>query len=255
MNWSGSIKNYIKWAFRGLGIDLTRNMKYDRLTSLIISRHLRRESSAIDVGAHTGEILKEFLRIAPGGHHFAVEPIPVLFKHLHEKYGSLCTVLPYALGAHTGRTTFHIVKEDPAYSGIKQRDLGGMRSSIDQVEVELRTLDELIPVNQPIDLIKIDVEGGEFDVLKGARELLHRCHPLIIFEFGQGAADKYGVRPFDLLSYFQSLEYGVFSLEGYLKSEEAIAEPVMSTFFETGSEYYFIAAQINRARSTGSFSR
>lgn len=43
---------------------------------------------------------------------------------------------------------------------------------IEKINVEVRRLDEVIPPSLPIRLIKIDVEGGELDVLKGANQVL-----------------------------------------------------------------------------------
>ena len=43
---------------------------------------------------------------------------------------------------------------------------------IDQIRVETERLDQVIPENTRIDFIKIDVEGAEFEVLKGAEKNL-----------------------------------------------------------------------------------
>ena len=49
--------------------------------------------------------------------------------------------------------------------------------------VELKKLDDVIPTDVTIDFIKIDVEGAELGVLKGAKNVLLKNKPIIIFEF------------------------------------------------------------------------
>jgi hypothetical protein len=58
-----------------------------------------------------------------------------------------------------------------------------------------------------IDFIKIDVEGGELDVWKGAAETLRRHHPLVYCEVYEKWATTFGYTPGDLLAFAQSLGY------------------------------------------------
>lgn len=52
-------------------------------------------------------------------------------------------------------------------------------------------LDGLIPQEMPVDFLKIDTEGMEFDVLLGAQALISRCKPVIYFE-DKGHSERYG---------------------------------------------------------------
>lgn len=47
--------------------------------------------------------------------------------------------------------------------------------------------------------MKIDVEGSELQVLRGAARVIRRDQPVIVFEDGRGAADLCGTRPDDVL--------------------------------------------------------
>ena len=78
---------------------------------------------------------------------------------------------------------------NPAYSGIQKRKYDGSEEQDTTITVKKDTLDNLIPSDKNIDLIKIDVEGGELGVLMGAKELIARCKPVIVFWRGLGAAD------------------------------------------------------------------
>ena len=72
-----------------------------------------------------------------------------------------------------------------------------------EISVRVLKLDEVLPEDLPVRLIKIDVEGAELQVMRGAQAVLRRWHPYVVFEHGLGAADHYGTRPeavFDLLT-------------------------------------------------------
>lgn len=74
----------------------------------------------------------------------------------------------------SGKSSFQLVKNAPAYSGIKKRHYDISNPDIEEITVKLKTLDEIIPENEIIDFIKIDVEGAEFCVLKGGKNLLKK---------------------------------------------------------------------------------
>jgi FkbM family methyltransferase len=234
------IKSVVRWLCITLRIPLTKNLEYDIQTERILKTVLHPHSNCIDIGAHKGEILDLFMKYANDGKHIAFEPIPYLFEGLKSKYGQYVEVMPYALSTYNGKTEFNLVLNDPAYSGLKQRQYKSKDTSIDKIMVEVRTLDELVlDRSSKIDLIKIDVEGGEFDVLKGAKGLLSRDKPLLVFECGKGASDFYGTDPHDIFNYLQGLGYQIATLKGFLKNE-SLSAGAFAQLFTTGEEYYFV---------------
>jgi hypothetical protein len=44
-------------------------------------------------------------------------------------------------------------------------------------------LDDVLPANQHIDIIKLDTQGAEPDILAGAAALIDRCHPILLLEW------------------------------------------------------------------------
>jgi len=204
---------------------------------------LCKTSSAIDIGCHKGEILDEILRFAPDGKHFAFEPLPDLFDFLKLKYeGKQVFLSPVALFDKKGTTDFNHVVNAPAYSGIRKRNYDMPDVKINQLKVETDLLDNIIPENQRIDFIKIDVEGAEFAVLKGGIKTIQRNKPFIIFEFGLGAADFYGSNPTELFSFLSdSCGLCIATLKGFLNQEKCITLQRFSEHFINKTEYYFIA--------------
>jgi FkbM family methyltransferase len=179
---------------------------------------------------------------APKGNHFAFEPIPYLFNQLQIKYKEKATIYPYALSDVTGTSTFQHVKNAPAYSGINKRQYALETPDIEQISVELKTLDSIIPADVKIDFIKIDVEGGEYGVLKGAKQLLKKYKPVVIFESGLGASDYYGTKP-DELYQFIATEIGlkISTLKSFIKNKASLTQAEFVNHFNNNTEYYFIA--------------
>ncbi|MCX6180690.1 MAG: FkbM family methyltransferase [Bacteroidetes bacterium] len=239
-----SIKNAIRTTLNFLHLDLTKNLEYDRLTKIILKQEIKASSNCIDVGCHKGEILDSILKLSPKGRHFGFEPIPYLFNALKEKYNSKATIYPYALSDKNGTSTFNFVKNAPAYSGINKRNYDTANPDIEEIKVELKTLDELIPSDIKIDLIKIDVEGGEFGVLKGAKNLLKKDKPTIIFESGLGASDFYGTKPNELYD-FITIEIGlkIYTLKSFINQHSPLTTKEFEECFNTNKEYYFVATK------------
>lgn len=209
-------------------------------------RVLKPNYTCVDIGCHKGEMLKLMLNYSPSGKHFAFEPIPSMFTDLKQKFGSKATIYPYALSDSNGTTTFQFVKNAPAYSGIKRRKYAVENPEIDEITVELRTLDEIIPVETPIHFMKIDVEGGEFGVMKGARKILQTHKPYLLFECGKGASEFYDTKPNELFQFLnEDCGLKVFTLHEFLKNAPALTVDQFNNHFETNKEYYFIAAKSN----------
>ena len=207
-----------------------------------MKREIKVDSNCIDVGCHKGEILENILKYSPKGTHFGFEPIPMLFKQLKKKYNNKATILADALSDKEGSSTFQFVKNAPAYSGIKKRKYDLVNPEIQEINVSLNTLDKVIPEGLKIDFIKIDVEGGEFDVLKGGKELLIKNKPTIVFECGLGASNFYDTKPTEVFNYLSN-EIGlkISLLKSFLKMKPSLSLVEFEELYKANKEYYFIA--------------
>ena len=226
------------------GIDksgiLSLNTRYDLETTEIIKR-MGENANCVDVGAHKGDILKDILKFAPGGKHFAFEPLPDLYEELKTKYGNVCTVYPYALSDSNGETEFNYVITNPAYSGIKKRQYDRPNEEDTLITVQKRKLDDLIPADLAIRFIKIDVEGGEFGVLRGAQRILATNHPVIVYEQGKGGADIYGTEPGDFFDFMTSAGYKISLMQYFLDDKEPFSREEYCHQFNKKYNFYFIA--------------
>jgi FkbM family methyltransferase len=165
----------------------------DRLAmNVLIAATVPRDGNAIDIGAHRGGVLSEILRVAPLGRHIAFEPLPDCYEYLRREFPQV-DVRNVALSDENGETNFLHVVAAPEFSGMRQRAYPGYEDSPRQtITVPMQRLDDALPAGFHPSLIKIDVEGAEMLVMRGAIETLRLHRPTVIFEHGIGASERYG---------------------------------------------------------------
>ncbi len=222
---------------------LTLNERYDRQTKAVLNKVCSAESICVDVGCYRGDILKAMIHAAPKARHIAFEPVPAQYSLIKDRFAHQVDVYPFALGNENTTTTFHHVVSNPTYSGLQQRQYKGVET-IDEINVEVRKMDDILDLETRVSVIKIDVEGGEHDVLHGAINLLTKWHPYIIFEHGIGGADKYGVKPGDVYDFLVGkLNYQILLMGDYLKGKtnKAFTRKDFEDQFWKGTDCYFLA--------------
>jgi len=237
------MKRFLKRLLRYSPIALTRNQHYDRLTKKVIATVCRPDSNCIDVGCHKGEILDLMLAAAPKGHHWGFEPIPDLYEALILKYANTpCTISAFALSNAAGEAKFNYVTSNPSYSGLLRRSYDRPNEEDTSITVKTARLDDILPLDTRVDLIKIDVEGAEMLVLSGASAIIARAKPVIIFEHGLGASDIYGTGPEDVFAFFTNLGYGIYLLEDFLAKKTSFSVEDFSKQYHSQKNFYFVAA-------------
>lgn len=158
---------------------------------------LRSGDTAIDVGAHIGTYTIPIARaVGPTGQVIAIEPLEKHYallqrnlerNNLTDRVQSIRALAggeAKFLGARAGNT-------GSARFGSKGGDL--------KVKFPGVKLDDV--ATSSVALVKIDVEGMEAEVLRSARELLHRDRPIVIFETGTGSDVREVVGQFVGLDY------------------------------------------------------
>ena len=144
-----------------------------------LHRLVPRGTVAIDVGANQGMYVYPLSRLAVRVEAF--EPLPFCADFLERSRANL-TVHRIALSDHEGIMTLHV----PLINGIRHSGLAtfqAVRGPQEFLDVPVRTLDSFHFSN--VGLIKIDVEGHEHAVLRGAEETLRRERPNVLIEIEQ----------------------------------------------------------------------
>ena len=182
---------------------------------VLLASTLASDGQAIDVGAHSGAVLSEIMRVAPRGRHIAYEPLPALAVHLRNVFPDV-EVREAALSDENGTTSFVHVEAAPEYSGLRERAYPGYEDSPRRtLTVRTERLDDALPDGFAPSLIKIDVEGAELLVLRGAVQTLREHRPVVIFEHGIGASERYGTGPQDVYDLLvPGLGMRIFDLDG-----------------------------------------
>lgn len=154
--------------------------------------------TVFDVGANTGQWLKLLgrnLDLSSLNLH-CFEPGGAAFAKLSERFGHIQGAIlnQTALGDQAGHRLLYIDKSDLELASFSKRESSPHGEGFEDSEmVSVNTLDGYCREKglDRIDLLKIDTEGHELDVLRGARRMLaERRVKLILFEFGGAGMDS-----------------------------------------------------------------
>jgi FkbM family methyltransferase len=208
---------------------LRRDLRDHAALALLFAATVRPDAHVVDVGANHGGVLAELVRLAPRGRWLAFEPIPALHGELTAAFPG-ADVRAVALSDVAGEASFqHVVSAD-GYSGLRRRSYP-RPVDIEEIVVRTARLDDELPEGFAPALIKVDVEGAELQVLRGATRTLAEHRPVVVFEHGQGAAEHYGTGSGELWDLLDGVGLRIFDLAGagpYSRArfEAAFAEPV-----------------------------
>ncbi|MEH3053495.1 MAG: FkbM family methyltransferase [Patulibacter minatonensis] len=172
---------------------------------------------AIDVGAHLGDVTRQLRESSPRGRILAVEPLPHLAAALRRELGASdpgVVVEECALtDGEPGEVEFLHVRNNPGYSGLRERDYPEA-PDFERLTVRTRQLDDLVEEHALAPrVIKIDVEGAELLVLRGARRTIATHRPVIVVEHGS-AAEGYGESPATFFDLCTELDLRIFNFDG-----------------------------------------
>lgn len=239
---ASSFKQILKLLLSLSPIAFSKNAQYDKLTKKIIKQVCKPDSVCIDIGCHEGSILEMMIDAAPNAKHYAFEPIEELYRTLKVKFHTHAKIHCLALSNKRSIENFNLVLTDMAYSGLLKRAYDGKEKDA-SIFVNTDLLDNIIQPDKKITLIKIDVEGAELWVLQGAIKTIQSSQPLILFEFGKAGASAYDYDDNTIFQFIiESLNYTIFTLENWLSKSGNISATQFSDFYQTGSEYFFVAA-------------
>jgi len=182
--------------------------------------------AVLDVGANIGLIAlplaRQLLRRDPGVRVFAMEAMQSNFEALQHNVminglQDVVTPLPVAAGAETRDVTIEIEGGDSSRTGtanILPESFGGHTL----VPLRVRPIDELcaegvLPRN--ISVIKIDTDGYDLEVLKGARGLLEGGRPAVLAELNPVCMQWHGQSIDDVAAFAESVGYAVWPPDSY----------------------------------------
>jgi FkbM family methyltransferase len=196
----------------------------------ILSCLVRPRDICLDIGANIGAFSLYMSGLAHLGRIHAFEPSQKLYNCLAKnvQMNGLSNIICYNLGLSDteGVRPFYTFNEIPGASFGGHQDMADPRDAVRKVLnydfdfettlVPITTLDNWAVMHQVsnIDLIKIDVEGGERFVLLGAHDVLKRCRPIVITEFNAKAMKSYfGMNPSEYYDLLRSLYHYIYLIQ------------------------------------------
>lgn len=183
---------------------------------LLLPFFVRKGDVVFDVGANTGQYSVPLARlVGPRGKVHAFEPISRTFEELRdtlrrENLESRVVMNRLALGESVRTLTFTIPKDRLTeatavpHDGESWSDFRTHPSKYTSETCEMTTLDEYVSRHGigEVAFLKCDVEGGELQVLKGARRLLRSPRPpVLLLEVFEGWTKSFGYHPRDLFRF------------------------------------------------------
>jgi FkbM family methyltransferase len=198
----------------------------------------------LDVGANQGVYsIVAALRLKGSGAVIAFEPSPREYERLELHFrlngmaGARAEML--ALGAASGRMNFfQVASGDTSRSGLRAPESG---DPVNEIPVQSMTLDEYASMRglDQIDFIKLDVEGGEMDVLRGASKALLKFRPVLLCEVLDAATAPWGYPARDIVGMLEGIGYRWFEVN----DDGSLAPHVRRTEYPAIENYAAIPAE------------
>lgn len=180
----------------------------DRAERRLFRQFVQPGMTVVDVGGNIGVYTRYFAGlVGPTGRVHSFEPGPSNFEHLQENTQGLANVAinHAAVGERNGVIKLFI--SDELNVDHRTFDSGDGRRSID---VPVVALDDYFPPGQKVDFIKIDVQGYEWSVLRGAQRVLSESADLkILMEYWPWGLKKASAEPSEMLNLFKTLGFQI----------------------------------------------
>jgi len=204
----------------GRALYFNRNFENNIVTHIVNNIH--ENDVVIDIGANIGYYTIQFAKkTSSKGKVLAIEPNPTMYKELlyNIKLNNYNNILldDSALNDQKGSADFYIPR-------IGKEGHASLFPNVsfevsEKIKVNLDTLDDILDKYQinKVDLIKIDVEGAELSIFKGAKKLLSsKFKPKIYFECSEITCEAFGHNVIDVLKFLDDLDYLIKQIDyGY----------------------------------------
>jgi FkbM family methyltransferase len=204
-----SADNYIEWA-------ILSNGTYEDEINKLIRVSLKSGKNALDIGGNIGlQSIRMSQCAGDNGKVFAFEPLSYLQKKFKRNVllnkADNITLLPYALSDTEGEGDFTIDEKSWNQGTFS---LSNKAEGTEKQHVIIKVGDNLPEITRlnSLDLVKIDVEGFEYQVLKGLKQTLQKHKPRIIFEYDSNYWANTGQQIAECYSFLKSLNYTIYQI-------------------------------------------
>ena len=207
----------VKWSAASFPEQLTRHMLFDGLYQADVLYWIKslckKGDTVFDVSAFHGLMSIVASRaVGPRGRVVAFEPNPRSIDHLNRHLAlNRCknvTVEPLGVMEVEQELEFYPQPGDSSWNSSFVREFVDPNHAVEPMRIKCTTLDAYVAKTGLVPrLIKIDTEGTEFLVLRGATELIRRHQPKLLMEFNPASAERAGTSIQAIQDYLTSLNY------------------------------------------------
>lgn len=192
-------------------------------------RDYARPGVILDVGGYLGGFTKNVMENVGFSKAYIYEPNPNNLVELRQRFTAPgpVTIVPRAVGSVACNAVFHFGSDPTTGSLLPVAD---HTANLTSFEVEVTTLDTEI-FGGKISVIKIDTQGGDLDVLKGAEKLIAHDQPIVIVELIFAPLYDNQASPFDIMQWLGARGYAMAGFynehygDGWLAFADAIFIP------------------------------
>lgn len=204
-----SADNYIEWTILSTGT-------YEDEIGKLIRISLNDGDTALDIGANIGlQSLRMSQCVKTTGKVYSFEPI----EYVQEKFkrnialnkAANVTLFPFALADEESETDVKIDRNSWNQGAFS---LSNKNSGNETQKIRIKVADELpeIKALEQLAFIKIDVEGFEFQVLRGLTQTLKKHRPRIIFEYDGNYWINTKQSVTECFDFLRSLNYSIYQI-------------------------------------------
>jgi len=219
-------QSILKTALRKFGVEVKRSafglVLDEDLKSLDKPRPFR---TILDIGANEGQSAAHFHELFPAARIFSVEPSSRTFEQMKNRVKDIPQVTPIraAVGSSEGTTRLKITGASVNSSILPYLKPTGDDTIRDEEEVPLRTVAGICTEHriEKVDLLKIDTQGYDLQVMKGAEALLssHRVRciltEVLMVQMYEGQAWFH-----DIVTYLAGMGFRFCGLHGINREED-----------------------------------
>ena len=178
----------------------------------------------LDIGANYGAF-SLLAKLHPKTSWLSFEPNLDVYRklvfNLQLNEVSNVTPLPFAVGANMAFKTLHVPTNHVGLSTLSPRNGRFDYSKSSKHQVPVVALDSFIGSSK-VDLVKVDIEGGEYNAFKGMQSILEKQRPILFFEFVEANLKTFKTSKSRLEKLLKKFRYEIaFHLEG-----DVIATPI-----------------------------
>jgi len=200
-----------------------------------LQSYLKPEMVFVDVGANQGEFSLFAAKRLLNGRVYSFEPLTEYFHKLVENVQAnglhrKVSLVKLGVSDTSGRFPIYFDSENKNHNeGIASLHAQAGTELLEKEIIETTTLDSYFDQNpiSRLDVLKIDVEGSEFQVLKGAMKTLVQFKPLILIELSEANFNVAGYTIQDVVAWLGRLRYEMY----HVKKGRLIKDDQYRTYF------------------------